>query len=85
MYREYTDANGKKHDIDIYESPEEEGIVYVIHKNGAHFLDLVRDEEGRWIDKYKGGSEDTVEYGQFLDLIYPRSFTLPKDLPGEMD
>jgi hypothetical protein len=67
MEYEYTDSEGNKADLDIYQ----DGENFVIHKNGTYFVDLTRDE-GVWIEVFEGPTERAKEYGKLLDSIFIR-------------
>ena len=68
MEREYSDKDGIKHDLEIFESQLNGETVYTIHKNGYYFLDLVLDA-GVWTEVYGGKTERSEEYGTYLSSL----------------
>lgn len=62
----YTDSESIQWDLDIYK----DGDGFVIHRNGTYFVDLVKDDEGKWIEKFNGPSEIAIEYGEVLHTLY---------------
>lgn len=71
---------GIKHNLNIYQSHQEEKLIFTIHRKGNLFIELERDEN-RWIEVFCGPSERSTEYGAVLDYFFvftDRSFTPKK-------
>lgn len=76
----YKDLDGVQHDLELFETYDDGETLYIIYRNGQLFLELERDEDLRWMERYTGGSERALEYGNLVDLYYPLQLNLPGDL-----
>lgn len=74
METTYIDERGIVHDLQIFKDLEDEETIYIVHRDGSYYMDLVQ-RDGEWIEVYEGPTERATRFGKIVERLCSKTST----------